>query len=326
MNAAPHNTPARVVAVALNPALDHTLEVDHLRVGEVNRALRMQVDVGGKGINVASCLADFGVHSTVTGQIGRDNAAQFETLFHAKGIDNQCFYLDGLTRINTKLVDLASGNTTDINMPGPTLAPDAIEALFERLLARIGGLVSKGSWVVASGSLPPQWPADTYARLIAHVHSLGAQVLLDASGVALAEGIGAAPDIIKPNRAELCELIGHTLTDTGSVVAAARELLARPNAPGTVIVSMGGEGALFINRHVALQAHPIPTELISTVGAGDAMVAGIVAAQIAGLALPECARLATAFSAAKLARLGPHLPPPDAVRALAQMVLVSSLG
>lgn len=326
MNAATHGTPARVVAVALNPALDHTLEVDHLRVGEVNRALHMQVDVGGKGINVASCLADFGVCSAVTGQIGRDNATQFETLFIAKGIDNQCFYHDGLTRINTKLVDLASGNTTDINMPGPTLEPDAIEALFERLLARIGGLVSKGNWVVASGSLPPQWPADTYARLITHVHSLGAHVLLDASGAALAEGTGAAPDIIKPNRAELCELIGHPLTDTASVVAAARELLARPNAPGTVIVSMGGEGALFVTRQEALLAHPIPTELISTVGAGDAMVAGIVAAQIAGLALPECARLATAFSAAKLARLGPHLPPPDTVRALAQMVLVSSLG
>ncbi len=326
MNTVQLNAPVRVVAVALNPALDHTLEVNSLRVGEVNRALRMQVDVGGKGINVASCLADFGVRSAVTGQIGRDNAAQFETLFNAKGIDNRCFYLDGLTRINTKVVDLSSGDTTDINMPGPSLDPDAIEALFERLLARIGGLVGIGSWVVASGSLPPQWPADTYARLITHVHSLGAQVLLDASGAALAAGVGAAPDIIKPNRAELCELIGHPLTDTDSVVAAARELLARPNAPGTVIVSMGGEGALFVNRQDALLAHPIPTELISTVGAGDAMVAGIVAAQIASLALPECARLATAFSAGKLARLGPHLPPPDTVRALAQMVHISSLG
>lgn len=326
MNPSLHTTPPRVIAVALNPALDHTLEVNSLRVGEVNRALRMQVDVGGKGINVASCLADFGIPSAVTGQIGRDNAAQFETLFHAKGIDNRCFYLDGLTRINTKVVDASTGDTTDINMPGPTLEPEAIEALIVRLLARMDGLVSPGSWVVASGSLPPQWPTDTYARLITHVHSLGAKVLLDASGAALAAGLAAAPDIIKPNRAELAELLGHALTDTTSVVAAARELLARPNAPGTVVVSMGGEGALFVTRQDALLAHPIPTELISTVGAGDAMVAGIVAAQIAGLALPEGARLATAFSAGKLARLGPHLPSPDTVRALAQMVHISSLG
>lgn len=326
MNPTPDGNRPRVVAVALNPALDHTIEVDHLRVGEVNRALRMQVDVGGKGINVASCLADFGVASVVTGQIGSDNAAQFEKLFRAKGINNQCFYLDGLTRINTKLVDLASGETTDLNMPGPTLAPDAIQALFEGLLTRIDSLVSPASWVVLSGSLPPLWPANTYQRLIAHVHSLGARVLLDASGSALAAGVGAAPDIIKPNRAELSELIGRTLGDPASVLAAARELLARPNAPETVIVSMGGDGALFVNRQEALMAHPVPTALISTVGAGDAMVAGIVAAQIAGLTLAECARLATAFSAGKLARLGPHLPPPDTVRALAQTVEISSLS
>jgi len=316
----------RVIAVALNPALDHTIEVNHLRAGEVNRALRMQVDVGGKGINVASCLADFGVASVVTGQIGSDNAAQFEALFSAKGITNQCFYLDGLTRINTKLVDRASGETTDINMPGPALGADAIQALFEQLLARIGGLVSSGSWVVLSGSLPPLWPADTYARLISHVHGLGARVLLDASGAALAAGVGAAPDIIKPNRSELSELLGRTLGDSASVVAAARELLARPNAPGTVIVSMGGDGALFVNRQQALLAHPIPATLISTVGAGDAMVAGIIAAQTAGLDLTECARLATAFSAGKLARLGPHLPAPDTVRALAKSVQISSFS
>lgn len=321
-----HSNQPQVVALALNPALDHTIEVNTLRVGEVNRALRMQVDVGGKGINVASCLADFGITSAVTGQIGRDNAAQFETLFHAKGIDNRCFYLDGLTRINTKLVDVASGETTDINMPGPTLAPDAIQTLLDRLLTRIDGLVNPGSWVVASGSLPPLWPADTYQRLITRVHSLGAHVLLDASGGALAAGIDAAPDIIKPNRSELAELVGHPLADVDAVVSAARALLARPNAPGTVIVSMGGEGALFVNRLQALLAKPIPTELISTVGAGDAMVAGVVAAQIAGLALPECARLATAFAAGKLARLGPHLPAPDTVRALAQMVHLSSQG
>ena len=320
-----HDNQPGVVTITLNPALDHTLEIDSLQVGSVNRAQRMQVDVGGKGINVASCLADFGVPTAVTGQIGRENAVQFETLFHAKGIDNRFFYLDGLTRINTKLVDLASGQTTDINMPGPTLEPEAIQTLFDRLLIRIDGLVSARSWVVVSGSLPPQWPADTYQRLITHVHSLGAHVLLDASGSALAAGLGAAPDIIKPNCAELSELIGRPLADTASVLAAARELLARPHGPGTVIVSMGEEGALFVNQQEAWLAHPIPTDLISTVGAGDAMVAGIVAAQMAGKSLANCARLATAFSAGKLGRVGPHLPSADTVRALAQMVQIHSL-
>lgn len=320
-----HNSTPPVVAVALNPALDHTIEVDDLRVGAVNRALRMQVDVGGKGFNVASCLADFGIPSAVTGQIGSDNAALFEALFRAKAIDNQCLYLDGLTRINTKLVDRASGETTDINMPGPALSADAIHALRERLLTRLETLLTNNSWVVLAGSLPPQWPTDTYQELTHHAHRLGAKVLLDASGPALAAGVTAAPDIIKPNRVELAELVGQPLHDTPAIVAAARALLARPHGPHTVVVSMGGDGALFVNRQEALLAQPLPTALISTVGAGDAMVAGIVAAQIAGLALPDCARLASAFSAAKLERLGPHLPAPDAVRALAQTVQLHTI-
>jgi hypothetical protein len=109
----------RVVTVALNPALDQTIEIAGLRPGAVNRALRMQVDVGGKAVNVASCLSDFGVNAAVTGQIGRDNAALFEELFQRKKIANHCCYLDGLTRINSKLVDTVSGETTDLNMPGP---------------------------------------------------------------------------------------------------------------------------------------------------------------------------------------------------------------
>lgn len=314
----------QVVAVALNPALDHTIEVNQLQPGEVNRALRMQVDVGGKGINVASCLADFGIVTAVTGQIGSDNAVQFEVLLRDKSIDNQCFYLDGLTRINTKLVDRASGQTTDINMPGPRLPLDMIEGLLSILMARITALVDSTSWVVLAGSLPPDWPSDTYARLTQHVRSLGGHVLLDASGSALAAGVSAAPDIVKPNRTELAELVGRPLDGMESVIAASHELLARRDAPKTVVVSMGADGALFMNRTETLLAHPLKVALISTVGAGDAMVAGMVAARIANLPLADCARLATAFSAAKLARLGPHLPSPETVRALAKTVQISS--
>ena len=319
-------TPPRVIAVALNPALDHTIEVDQLRPGQVNRAQRMQVDVGGKGINVASCLADFGIASAVTGQIGSENAAQFEALFRQKAIDNQCFYLDGLTRINTKLVDLASGETTDVNMPGPMLSEDAVQALQERLQTRLASLVGPASWVVLAGSLPPGWSADTYQALIAHVHGLGARVVLDASGSALAAGVAAAPDIIKPNRAELSELVGRPLDSLAAVLAAAHELMARAQGPRLVVVSMGDEGALFMSPAEAWLAEPLEVDLISTVGAGDAMVAGIVAAQLAELPLADCARLATAFSAAKLARLGPHLPSPEQVRALAASVQIRSMS
>ena len=315
----------QVLSIALNPALDHTIEVERLRQGEVNRAARMEAQVGGKGFNVASCLADFGIRTAVTGLLGSSNAAPFEALFRAKGIDDRCLRLDGSTRVNTKLVDRATGQTTDINLPGPALTPEVRLAMLGSLLACIEGAMGTVRWVVLAGSLPPDWPVDTYRLLARHVRHCGGQVVLDASGPALAAGLLAAPDLIKPNRAELAELTGHPLDDLDAVAAAARGLLAGSRGPGTVVVSMGGEGALFLDRDQALLARPPKVDLISTVGAGDAMVAGMVAARVAGLPLAECARLATAFAAAKLARLGPHLPAPEAVRAIAATIRITEL-
>lgn len=318
----PH-TPT-VLTVTLNPALDHTIEVDTLAPGEVNRALKMQVDVGGKGINVAACLADFGIATAVTGQLGRDNVALFEALFAEKRIENRFAYIDGLTRINTKLVDRRRHETTDINMPGPSLGGGGAEALLGQIEAHMAALLRHCRWVVLAGSLPPGLPADSYARLTRHARRMGARVVLDASGAALRAAIGAGVSMAKPNRAELAELVGAPLDDTPALVGAARALIAAENGPQQVTVSMGGEGALFVTAHDALHAHPADIAPLSTVGAGDAMVAGIVASALEQLPLADQARLATAFSAAKLARLGPHLPTPGAVRDIARTIRVTA--
>ena len=315
----------RVVTVALNPALDQTIEVADLRLGAVNRALRMQVDVGGKAVNVASCLSDFGINAAVTGQIGRDNAALFEELFQRKKIANHCCYLDGLTRINSKLVDTVSGETTDLNMPGPEFTPAAATELLEQLLQRLDALVQHAPWIVLSGSLPPGMPVDVYATIIQRVQAAGGSVVLDTSGASLQAGLAAGPRIVKPNRHELAELVGRPLDTLESLVATGRELLAGSSALELVAVSMGGDGALFLTRKQALRALPARVRVSSTVGAGDAMVAGLVAAQLEGLSLADVARLATAFAAAKLTRLGPHLPRPAEVRTLARQIGVASI-
>lgn len=317
---------ASVVCMALNPALDQTIEVSGLRQGEVNRAQRAQVDVGGKGINVASCLADFGVGVAVTGQLGRNNAVMFESLFADKQIGNYCLYLDGLTRINTKVVDPASGQTTDINMPGPQLTPEEISGQIDKLFSVLDELALSVRWVVLSGSLPPGWPTDTYGQLTRHAKSRGAKVLLDASGPAFEAGLAAGPQIVKPNRDELAEVVGSPLTTLEETASVARKLLEQQPELELVAVSMGSEGALFVSRNEALHAHPLKVDLISSVGAGDAMVAGIVAARLEALPLEGCAQLATAFSAAKLTRLGPHLPGQERVRELATQVHVTPLG
>ena len=317
--------PATVLCVALNPAIDLTIEVSDLRVGEVNRAQRAQQDAGGKGINVASCLADYAVPVAVTGQLGRKNPALFEALFEAKDIENRCLYIDGYTRVNTKVVDPDKGETTDINLPGPSQTDAEIAAQITALKDVMTALAASLRWVVLSGSLPPGWPADTYAILIRHAHALGGKVLLDTSGTALSEALKAAPEIVKPNRDELAEHLGEQFGSIAEVIDAARTLIATHPGMQAVAVSMGGEGAVFVSPEQAVVAQPLPVEPISSVGAGDAMVAGIIAAQLDGLSLEGCARLATAFAAGKLTRLGPHLPGPAEVHVLAEKVQTKTI-
>ncbi|MDG4552109.1 MAG: 1-phosphofructokinase [Candidatus Contendobacter sp.] len=317
--------PLQVVTVALNPALDQTIEIAGLRLGAVNRAQRMQIDAGGKAVNVASCLSDFGVSVAVTGQIGRDNAAPFEQLFERKNIANHCCYLDSPTRINTKLVDTASGETTDLNMPGPEFSSAAATELLERVSQRLDSLVQHVHWVVLSGSLPPGMPEDAYATITRRVQAAGGAVLLDTSGAPLRAALAAGPNIVKPNRHELAELVGRPLDTLDALVATGRELLHGSPAPDLVVVSLGEDGALFLTREQALRAPSARVNVRGTVGAGDAMVAGLVAAQLENLSLADTARLATAFAAAKLTRLGPHLPRPAEVRALAQRINLSAV-
>ncbi|MDR3221392.1 MAG: 1-phosphofructokinase [Candidatus Accumulibacter sp.] len=311
---------ATVLCVALNPAIDLTIEVANLRPGEVNRAQRAQQDAGGKGINVASCLADYGADVAVTGQLGRDNPALFAALFAAKGIADRCLYIDGSTRVNAKVVDPAKGQTTDLNLPGYAQTRGQIDAQIARLERLIDELAPPPRWVVLSGSLPPGWPDAIYATLIRRVRASGGQVVLDTSGQPLAAALDAAPEIVKPNRDELAEHLGRPLGSAADAANAARALLAAHPGIRLIAVSMGQEGAVFVTPDAALLAHPLDVEPISSVGAGDAMVAGITAAQLASLPVDACARLATAFAAAKLARLGPHLPAPDTVRSLAEKV------
>lgn len=317
---------ATVLCVALNPAIDLTIEVSDLRIGEVNRAQRAQQDAGGKGINVASCMADHTVKVAVTGQLGRENAALFESLFDDKGIANHCLYLDGHTRVNTKVVDPAKGETTDINLPGPSQTAEQINAHLGRLAEVMNKLAPTVRWVVLSGSLPPGWPADTYATLTRHVHARGGKVMLDTSGQPFSEALKAMPDIVKPNRDELAEHLGRPLASMEETIAAARQLLGECPGMSLVAVSMGRDGAVFVSPSQVVVAHPLEVEPISSVGAGDAMVAGIVSAQLDGLPLDRCAQLATAFAAGKLSRLGPHLPTPEAVRALAATVRLDRPG
>src|SRR5207244_13406226 len=152
----------RIATVTLNPALDQTVRVDHFRPNTVNYAQMMQFDAGGKGVNVASFLADVGLTTTVTGFLGQDNAGIFEQFFASKHIDDQFVRIPGQTRIGVKVVDEANQQTTDINMPGLPPPAEAMNTLFQT----VERLTASCDWFVLSGTLPPGVPPPTYATII----------------------------------------------------------------------------------------------------------------------------------------------------------------
>ncbi|HZR38593.1 MAG TPA: 1-phosphofructokinase [Ktedonobacteraceae bacterium] len=306
----------KIATVTLNPAIDQTVRVDHFRPNAVNYAQTMHFDAGGKGINVASFLADAGFFPTVTGFLGQDNADIFEQFFASKNLNDQFVRIPGRTRIGVKIVDEVNQQTTDINMPGLTPPVEAIDTLY-RTIER---LVDICDWFVLSGTLPPGVPSDAYARLINQLKGYGKQVVLDTSRDALREGIRACPTIVKPNIDELQQLTGQSLTDDRAIEQAARQLVE--SGIHLVVVSMGEQGAMFVDQTSTLLGVPPSVLVKSTVGAGDAMVAGLIAGLIRGSSLADCARLATAFSLGAITRLGSQLPDLQSLHAYAEQVSI----
>lgn len=313
--------PGRTLTLTLNPALDLTVRADGWQRGEVNAGQGMSLDAGGKGVNVASFLADWGLEVTATGLLGDANAETFEALFRAKGITDAFVRVPGQTRVGVKLVDHAAQETTDINLPGLAATPDALAKLDEHLSA----LAPQHAACVLAGSLPPGVEAGYYAALVARLRAAGTFAALDTSGPALSAALSAdlLPNLVKPNHHELSAALGRPLSTEGELLRAARDLLAR--GAELVAISQGEEGALIVSAEGAVRARPPRVQVVSTVGAGDAMVAGLVSAHMDGLSLADAARRATSFSVGTITRLGAHLPSREELARYAGQVHVETL-
>jgi 1-phosphofructokinase len=304
---------SRIVTVTLNPAIDQSVLIPNFRPDAVNRAVAEQSHAGGKGVNVAAFLSDYFAGNdfvgtdqdcsiTATGFLGADNAGLFEQLFQQKQIRDQCLRLPGKTRVNIKIVDDAQAQVTDINLLGMR----ASDRDLEKISAAIAPLIPLTDWFIFSGSLPPGLSSSAYRDLIKPLKAQGKQVALDTSGEALQDALLAKPNVIKPNVEELRMLLDRPLSGEAEIVEAAQQLIEA--GIERVIVSMGREGALFVTDQTIVHAAAAPPVIKSTVGAGDAMVAGTVAALSQGRSLIDCARLATAFSIEALGQLGAQLP------------------
>ena len=298
--------PLQVATITTNPAIDLTVSLEHLTQGEVNRAQSMRSDAGGKGVMVAMRLADYGRDSgfsiAATGFLGGENAKIFEHTLAEKHITDFFVRATGQTRTNVKIIDRALNQTTDVNAVG--IEP-SVEDLDE-LWGQIDALSEESLWFVIGGQLQPSLPVTLYADIIRKVKLKGCKVILDSSGEAFRLAVTAGASIVKPNIFELSELVGRTLTQMDDIRACAAELLSTDTQ--MVVVSMGEQGALFVTKDEQLLARPPMVSVKSTVGAGDAMVAGVLAGVMQGNTLEHCARLATSFSLAAVTQLARDLP------------------
>jgi len=288
---------AKILTLTMNPALDLTVQLGPLHVGQVNRSDAMLSHAAGKGINVAQVLADLGHEVTVAGFLGVDNQQPFETLFAQRGFVDEFVRVPGETRSNIKLAE-HSGRITDLNGPGPVVSDEAQQALF----ARVEQIAPGFDAVVVAGSLPRGVTPEWFHSLLVRLTDLGLKVALDSSGLALRAGLKAGPWLIKPNTEELADALDAPIIS----IAAQAEAAARLREQGIehVVISQGSEGVHWFSSSVALQALPPKVTVASTVGAGDSLLAGMVHGLLSGQAPQQVLRTATAIAAMAVTQIG----------------------
>lgn len=288
---------ARVLTVTLNPAIDVTVGLDTLKPGVVNRSLGLASHAAGKGLNVGQVLADLGHKVTVSGFLGSANASAFDALFARRGFVDAFVRVPGETRSNIKLAEQA-GRVTDINGPGPDVALAHREALWEQVEAIAAGHDA----VVVAGSLPRGIDAEWFGTFLRMISAKNKRLVLDTSGAALAAGLTATPWLMKPNEVELAEALKLPDHERITVEAAARDL----NRHGVehVLLSLGGEGACWFGPGIGLHAQPPKVDVVSTVGAGDSLLAGLLHGILSQLSPETAIRHATAIAAQAVTQVG----------------------
>ncbi|WP_113698469.1 1-phosphofructokinase [Nonomuraea lactucae] len=293
-----------ILTLTLNPSLDRTIEISSLVRGAVIRATAGHLDPGGKGVNVSRALLANDVASRAVVPFGGAEGRQLVRLLAGEGLDMVTVPVSGTTRSNVTLAE-PDGTVTKINEPGTALSPGELDTIADAVLAA----AHEADWVVASGSLPPEVPADVYARLCRRFAGAGIHVAVDTSGPALVSALAAGPALVKPNADELAAATGMPIRRVGDAVEAAAKL--RAAGARTVLASLGADGAVLVEDGGVWYGEAAVSERRSSVGAGDAMLAGFLAGGARGeSALVE----ALAWGAAAVGMPGSRMPGPADIK------------
>lgn len=287
-----------ILTITINPAIDKTILVEKLNVNHVNRVLSSREDLGGKGINVSKVLTKLNVPTIACGFIGSKNYAKVSQFVEYEQLATDFVLVDATTRTNTKIVEVSSRSTTDINEPGFEVTQKEIN----QLKSLIQSVAKEVDMIVFSGSLCQGMNLDQYGDLIqtAKAHT---KVVVDAEKLALAEALKHSPLLIKPNVTELEGYLKVFLRDEKEMILAALGVL---ESSGTkmMLLSHGEYGSYFISDSIILKADALKVDVKSTVGAGDSMLAGFISEYVRNGDIHESLRVATACGALAVSQEG----------------------
>lgn len=308
-----------IITVCLNPAVDKMVTVDCFVPGGINRVVSVRRDPGGKGINVAKMVRRLGGDTLALGIVGGENGAYIRNQLSKMGIPHDFIYREESTRTNYKIMDSRLRNTTELNEPGYPITEEQLEKVWESITAH----VRPGDTVVLAGTNPPGVADGTLAVWIEKLNAMQAVTVLDTSGAPLKLGLAAKPRIIKPNLAELSEIFGEQIHYLRDAIAAARQVVQ--SGVERVIVSMGGDGAIFVTQDGVLRGHGVRVPVMSTVGCGDVMLASLLYDLEQGCDWEETARRAIATGTANATCRGTEPPSAEQIEAFIDQVKIDRL-
>ncbi len=313
-----------IICISANPAIDRRLRLAKLRVGQVNRALSARPTPGGKAAHVAMAARALDAEVTWVGFLGGAMGEEFERSLAALAIPAEIVHTRSSTRVNQEIID-QDGAVTEVLEPGGSIEEDELNEMFSVCYSLFDRYRTEAQ-VVLTGSLPPGLAPTFYARLIEVAHARGCFVLLDTSGEALIASLSSSPDLIKPNREEAETALGHAARDESSALEAARAFVER--GARSVALSLGSDGLLWLASPEAeplILRAPVVTGR-STVGCGDAALAGLAVAGQRQEGMRERAMLAVACGAANCLADSPGMIEAQQVSRLASLIKVESLA
>ncbi|MCF6466236.1 1-phosphofructokinase [Clostridium sp. Cult2] len=308
-----------IYTVTLNPAIDETIVIEEYQRNEVNRSLDSRKDVGGKGINVSKVLNIFGIDSICAGILGDENSKIFIDYLKGLNIETDFYIISGENRTNIKIVERKLGTITDINNKGFKVKNEDLEDFLGHFLSQ----VKEGDLVVLSGSLPKGIGNHIYKYIIESLNLKSVRVILDADGKPLLKGIEAIPYAIKPNIHELKSIVDVDEKDMNSILKGGKYLIDK--GIKKVLISLGSEGAIYITEKNAYISKEIKVPIKSTVGAGDAMIAGLIYAIENNLTDFQSLKIAVACGTAKVMTEGTKIPDIDIIREILKDIVVESI-